>query len=162
MALVYFSAAIRGDVIAKKVVTELINYIQNDLRVLVLSQHVGAEDPKQSLLKFLRADPEKLSPAEFESLVEEQDTEWVNECTHLVAEVSGASTGVGVEIGHARLKHLLGYPPAKILCLYKSGSQPSAMITGMRTERWPQVRVASYRDIEHAKILVADFLRDTD
>ena len=50
--------------------------------------------------------------------MERQDIEWLDQATHVIAEISGVSTGTGREIEYARTKGVLGKTPAKILCLY--------------------------------------------
>jgi nucleoside 2-deoxyribosyltransferase len=62
----------------------------------------------------------RLSPEE----VYARDTNWIEACEALVAEVSTPSHGVGYEIGYALSK---GKP---VLCCYRRGRRVSKMISG--------------------------------
>ena len=62
----------------------------------------------------------RLSPEE----VYERDTNWIESCDALIAEVSTPSHGVGYEIGYALSK---GKP---VLCCFRKGRRISKMISG--------------------------------
>ncbi|MFB0515128.1 MAG: nucleoside 2-deoxyribosyltransferase [Candidatus Neomarinimicrobiota bacterium] len=77
-----------------------------------------------------------------------RDTDFVNRCDVMVAEVSVPSFGVGVEVAHAGMQ---GKP---VLALYQpsAGRRLSAMIAGD-----PNVTVAEYHSLEEAKKAVEEF-----
>ena len=85
---------------------------------------------------------------------------WLDQATHLIAEISGASTGVGREIEYARTKSHFGKIPAKILCLYdiKREWYASPMVRGMDPDPYPNISVRSYTDVENAKEVVPEFI----
>jgi len=143
--IVYFAAAIRGDRALATIVQQLISFIKNDLHLPVLTEHIGYENPVDTL------------PAE---AIEHRDIEWLNQATHVIAEISGASTGTGREIEYARTKHSFGHVPAKILCLYHTDAEfnASPMIRGMTADRYHNVTVLPYRAIEEAREIVKRFL----
>ena len=62
----------------------------------------------------------RISPVE----VYQRDTDWIDSCDALVAEVSTPSHGVGYEIAYALSK---GKP---VLCCYRQGRRVSKMILG--------------------------------
>jgi len=64
-----------------------------------------------------------------------RDTDWIDGCDLLVAEVSTPSHGVGFEIGYALQQN------KPVLCLYRNGNLVSKMITGNRN---PNLTVLSY------------------
>lgn len=149
---VYFAGAITGDRSRAGVFKEIIKHIQS-LEKRVLTEHFQLENPNAFLADFIKKNYADLLPED----IEKQDTAWINECTHLVAEISAPSTGTGREIEYARSKHFYGHPEAKILCLYENGSKASAMITGMTVERYPNVVVKGYADLEDIKVILNDF-----
>ncbi len=149
---VYFAGAIKGDRSAAAIFKDIIEHIQS-LDAKVLTEHFKLENPNTFLAEFIGKEHADLLPED----IEKQDTAWINECTHLVAEVSAPSTGTGREIEYARSKHLYGYPEAKILCLYREGSRASAMITGMTADRYPTVTVKVYKDLADLKEILNNF-----
>lgn len=153
---VYFGAAIRGDRSRKHIVSSLIDYIQS-LGVPVLSEHVGVQHPDVFLAQKAGMTREDITM----EYIEQQDMEWLDQCTHAIFEVSGASIGVGMEIAYARVKGQLGYEPARfVLCLYDTiiESSVSAMVLGMNPDQYPNVMVRSYRHIDEAKAIVKEVL----
>ncbi|MDB4940112.1 MAG: uncharacterized protein JWO40_537 [Candidatus Doudnabacteria bacterium] len=156
MHKVYFAGAITGDRSRASIFKDIIQHIQS-LDKKVLTEHFQLQNPNTFLAEFINKKYEDLLPED----IEKQDTAWINEATHLVAEVSTASTGTGREIEYARSKHLYGHPEAKILCLYEEGSRASAMITGMTPERYPSVRVRAYKNLEHLKEILNEFFNLT-
>lgn len=154
---VYFAAAVRGDRSLAAVVHDLIYHIIAQ-GFIVLDRHVAEENPRAAMAKNLGIDLADLTV----ELVEKTDINWVNQCKYFIIEFSGASTGAGRELGQAMYRHLLGlgFPPAKILCLYRMdrASQATPMITGMTKDRYPDVQVEEYRDTEHAKGIINNFL----
>jgi hypothetical protein len=82
-------------------------------------------------------------------VVYQRDMEWIQNCDGLIAEVSTPSHGVGYEIAFA-----LGMDKP-VLCCFRDGVVISKMITGNSS---PGLWVKAYRDMEHALILVDEFL----
>lgn len=80
-----------------------------------------------------------------------RDTEWIDGCDLLVAEVSTPSHGVGYEIGYALHQ---GTP---VLCLHRAGIAVSKMITGNRD---PNLTVLAYQDQTDAMQQLRGYLQD--
>jgi len=154
---VFFAGAIRGDrSSAETTIIGLIKFIREELRYPVLNEHVGAEDPIGSFAEKIGKEKDSLQARD----IEEQDIAWLNQCSHVIAEISGASTGTGREIEYARTKGHFENTPAKILCLYRIDREfyASPMIRGMTPDRYPEVTVKSYENLQGAKKLVREFL----
>lgn len=153
--IVYFAGAIRGDRAVANTFREVIKFIQ-ELGFKVLTEHVGTDDPIATLAGKFGKEKKDLTAGD----VEKQDIEWLNQATHIIADISGASTGTGREIEYARIKGMLGKVPAQVLCLYRKDREfyTSPMIRGMNRERYPNVLIKSYSNIEEMKPIVRDFL----
>lgn len=80
----------------------------------------------------------------------QRDVDWITESDLLVAEVSTPSHGVGYEIGYALA---LEKP---VLCLYKTGTTVSKMITGNPD---PLLKTLSYDSAEQAASLLREYLK---
>ena len=147
-SIVYFAGAIRGDRVAAEAMIALVDFLK-ELGVSVPSEHVRTVDPVKYFDEKI-GKGSKLSEEE----IERQDTEWVNQATHLLAEVSGASTGTGIEISHARAHG------KKILCLYRKDRElvVSAMVRGMTKKRYPNVSIKTYTSLDEAKAFVKEFI----
>ena len=155
---VYFGAAIRGDRVVADTVCELIRFIRDDLGFPVLNEHVGTADPIAAFAAKVGKTKETLTAPD----IERQDTAWLDEATHMICEISGASTGTGREVEYARTKGLLGKVPTVVLVLYdlEREFQASPMVRGMTPERYPNVCVRYYTDAAHAKQLIREFLHE--
>ena len=142
---VYFAGAIRGDRIEAENIISFIHYIQ-ELGHKVLTEHIA--DKKISDKKMKAED------------IEKRDIAWLDCANHVIAEISGASTGTGREIEYARVKHYFGNKKARILCLYESKREFSAspMIRGMTPERYENVIIRKYKSIKEAKEIIKKFL----
>lgn len=151
---VYFAGSITGDRSFAGMFKEIIAAIQAS-NARVLTEHFALDNPNAHLAEFLGKKYEELTPED----IERQDTAWINEATHVVAEISSPSTGTGREIEYARSKHLYGNIPAEILCLYHKDSKPSKMITGMG-DRYPNVRVVGYGSADEMREIVKKFFED--
>jgi 2'-deoxynucleoside 5'-phosphate N-hydrolase len=82
----------------------------------------------------------RLSPEE----VYERDTNWIEACDALIAEISTPSHGVGYEIGFALSK---GKP---VLCCYHQGIRVTKMISGNHD---PNLQIRQYSsEVELAQI----------
>jgi hypothetical protein len=153
--VVYFAGAVRGDRSLVQVMQEIIQFLK-DLDLTVLTEYIGTDNPDTSLAGKVGKTREDLTDDD----IEKQSMVWLDQATHLVAEVSGASTGTGREIEYARTKEDLGKVPTKVLCLYLKERQPfvSAMVRGMTRDRYPNVFVQAYADLEEAKSIIRKFL----
>ncbi len=153
---VYFAGAIRGNRNFGHFVKGMIEHIQNK-GVVVLSEHIIKDNPNALLAEKIGKPYEKLTVTDIES----QDIAWIDQASHFIAEVSGASTGVGREIEYATTRHL---PSTRrhlpILCLYHNSIREtvSAMVRGMNSERYPHVRIAGYDTLAEACDLLDTFL----
>jgi len=106
----------------------------------------GHEIPTSHLAQSDAMENEReLSPQD----VYERDTNWIQNCDVLIAEVSAPSHGVGYEIGFALN---IGKP---VLCLHQRDRRVSKMITGNSD---PALNVRAYADIKGAISQVQLFL----
>lgn len=153
--IVYFAGAIRGDRTMANTIQETVRYIKG-LGFLVLTEHVGTDDPIETFAGKIGKTKESLTAED----IEKQDIQWLDSATHVIAEISGASTGTGREIEYARTKGELGKTPAQILCLYHGDREfyASPMIRGMNRDKYPNVRVEKYKDLGEVKIKIKGFL----
>lgn len=153
--IVYFAGAIRGDRVMAENIKEIIGYIK-ELGFPVLTEHVGTDDPIATFAEKIGKTKETLTAEDIES----QDISWLDSATHVIAEISGASTGTGREIEYARAKGELGKTPARVWCLYRVDREfyASPMIRGMTNDRYSNVRIKPYKDIEEAKTIIQEFL----
>jgi nucleoside 2-deoxyribosyltransferase len=87
------------------------------------------------------------------SEVYSRDTNWIDNCQALVAEVSTPSHGVGYEISYAL------YQGKPVLCLYKQGVRVSKMITGNNSTG---IRVSSYQNSDDIVTTINEFLTEVD
>lgn len=152
---VYFAGAIRGDRAMAETFREIIRHIQSQ-GLPVLTEHIAFEKPNEMLASKIGKAYADLTVED----IEQQDISWIDEATHVIAEVSGASTGTGREIEYARSKEHFGKTPAKILCLYHAEQEAnvSAMISGMTPGRYPNITVRAYTDAANAKVIIDEFL----
>ena len=153
--VVYFAGAIRGERTVAAIMLELVRFIQ-DLGLPVLTEHVVAEDPIGTLSDKIGKTKDGLSAED----IERQDISWLDQATHVIAEISGASTGTGREIEYARTKEHFGKTPAKVLVLYQSEREffASPMIRGMTPDRYPTVTIKPYATVEEAGAIIRTFL----
>lgn len=153
--IVYFAGAIRGDRAVATTMLALVRFIQ-ELGLPVLTEHVAAEDPIATFASKIGKTKDNLLAED----VEQQDITWLDQATHVVAEISGASTGTGREIEYARNKEHFGKTPAKVLVLYNSKREffASPMIRGMTTDRYLNVVIRSYATLEDAQGIIREFL----
>ncbi|PIR05051.1 MAG: hypothetical protein COV57_01225 [Candidatus Liptonbacteria bacterium CG11_big_fil_rev_8_21_14_0_20_35_14] len=153
--VVYFAGAIRGDRSLAYVMRKIVEFVQG-LGLTVLTEHVIADDPIATFAGKVGKEKADLLAED----VEQQDIAWLDQATHVIAEISGASTGTGREIEYARTKGSFGKVGAKVLCLYHTERElfASPMVRGMTPDRYPNVVIRSYTDVEEAKSLIKDFL----
>lgn len=81
--------------------------------------------------------------------VYERDTDWIDGCQALIAEVSTPSHGVGYEISYALER---GKP---VLCLHRRGVKVSKMLTG---NNMPGIQVGDYGDVTEGIETMRKFL----
>lgn len=93
---------------------------------------------------------------EFEAVVEPvevytRDTNWIDGCEVLIAEVSTPSHGVGYEIAYAlhQGKHAL--------CIYKHGNPISKMLTG---NTHPKICVRAYKNSNEMVQIIRKFMEE--
>lgn len=153
--VVYFAGAIRGDRSMAEGMRQMVIFIQS-LGVKVLSEHIIADDPISTLAEKLGKERSGLRAED----IEVQDIKWIDESTHVIAEISGASTGTGREIEYARSKHHFGKTQAKVLCLYHQDREftASPMIRGMTPDRYSNVTIRSYEEVEEVNNIIKEFL----
>lgn len=132
---VFFSGSIRGGRELLSVYEHLCTLIVS-LGHEVLSEHVAD------------AGLEKVESLMTEQEIFERDMFLLEQSVCLVAEVTLPSIGVGYEICSAVQKNM------PVLCLYKAGSNVSAMVQGN-----PGVIVQRYSAIEELKTLLASFFQ---
>ena len=151
---VYFAGSITGVRTNAGIFKDIIEMIQA-LDKNVLTEHFKFPNPNTFLAKFINKELGDLLPED----IEKQDTAWIDESDYVVAEISAASTGTGREVEYARSKHLYGHPKAEVLCLYEEGSRASAMITGMTPDRYPNVTVRSYKNLDDINKTLKEFFK---
>jgi len=80
-----------------------------------------------------------------------RDTNWIDACDALIAEVSTPSHGVGYEIAYAlhQGKHAL--------CIYKSGIPISKMLSG---NTHPKICVKSYQNSNEMVQIIRNFIEE--
>lgn len=154
--IVYFAGAIRGNRVMANVIKEVVRHIKK-LGFPVLNEHVGADDPIAAFAEKIGKTKDNLTAED----IENQDISWLDQATHVIAEISGASTGTGREIEYARMKGNFGKIPAKVLCLYCVNREfyASPMIRGMVSGRYPNVAIKPYEDINEVKTIIEKFLQ---
>lgn len=144
--VVYLAGAIRGEREAWEEMREIARWLSAFPNVEVFGEHVGA-------LEIV----DRVRPA---SEIERRDIIWLDQATHVIAEISGASTGTGREIEYARTKHLFGKVKANILCVYRKEREfhASPMIRGMDSDRYPNIVIKPYMGTWHVLDIIMDFL----
>lgn len=151
--LIFFSAPIKGErEKAKETIIELGEWMKKK-GIIILNEHVVSENPREVLAEKMKKPVGELTMEEIESY----NSSKLCIASRVIAEVSGASTGVGIEVEFARTKGRLGLAPAEVLCLYHEDYKDSVspMIRGMNCEN---VEVSPYKNIEEAKYIIRNFL----
>lgn len=108
---IFFAGSIRGGRQLRPLYHQIIRLLR-DMGHEIVSEHVASET--------LLDTEARLSDRE----IFESDIRFIDECECLVAEVTVPSTGVGYEICYAVAGN------KKVVCLYKAGTNVSAMVTG--------------------------------
>lgn len=133
-AVIYFGGSIRGGRDDRLLYVEMIRLLQGYGRVL--TEHIADES--------LTDHGEDLADME----IHDRDMNWLRAASHVVAEVTTPSLGVGYEIGRAvELK-------IPVLCLFRSRKdrKVSAMIAGCR-----DLQMREYRDIADVPRIFHEF-----
>ena len=103
-------------------------------------------------LSELNADFKPVVPLT-DSEIFNRDIKWIDKSKVLIAEISGASTGVGFEIAYALYKKKI---PILALANKEAGSNISAMINGCNSQL---ITIKRYEDSEGLKKAISDFLK---
>lgn len=153
--VVYFAGALHGSRVTSGEISHMIGFLKRH-GLTVLTEHIAEPNHRSAFARKVGKERHGLKPADIES----QDLAWLNRATHVIAEVTDASTGTGREIEYARLKGRLGHVPAQILCLYRGNlaEQVSWMVLGMTPDRYPNVQVISYRSLIDGVLKISKFL----
>lgn len=109
--VIYLAGAIRGDPSYRVYFKKIINIVENyaESRTELSDKHVPS-------IPYLIDE-------KYKHQIYERDIEWIKQSKAVIAETSGASTGVGYEIAYAIFERKI-----PILCLYNEKSFPSLMI----------------------------------
>jgi 2'-deoxynucleoside 5'-phosphate N-hydrolase len=135
--IVYCAISIRGEKTYQSFFLEIIGHI-NSLGHTALSE--------------LNADFKPAAPLT-DSEIFARDIKWIDKSKVLIAEISGASTGVGFEIAYALYKKKI---PVLALANAEAGSNVSAMINGCNSQL---ITIKRYGDSEGLKKAISDFLK---
>ena len=134
--IVYCAGAIKGDTSYQKYLKEIIIYLSS-------LEHTPLSELNEN---FKSAIP--LTDKE----IFKRDIKWLEQSKIMIAEISGASLGVGFEISYALYE--LKIP---VLALYNSKVEAiSAMISGCTSKL---ITIKNYSDIEELKNIVSDFVK---
>lgn len=134
--IVYCAGAIKGDTSYQKYLKEIIIHLSS-------LDHTPLSELNEN---FKSAIP--LTDKE----IFKRDIKWLEQSKLMIAEISGASLGVGFEISYALYE--LKIP---VLALYNSQVEAiSAMISGCTSKL---ITTKSYKDIDELKNIVSDFIK---
>lgn len=137
MIKIYCAGAIKGDTNYQQYYTEIIKIVES------------AGFNALSELNIELSVKKNLTDKE----IYERDINWLSESKKMIAEVSGASLGVGYEIAYAL--NLLKIP---VLAVYHNSIEKvSAMITGCSSQL---LQVRQYEDADDLKKIVVSFLNE--
>src|SRR3989338_2250031 len=138
---VYFSNSIKGKMgEVEDIGQEVVGFLSEN-GADVLSENVAYLKPEDGLPIFERRTGIDLTritePIERAKTIRGVDIAWVDEATHLVAVVNGASYGVGMELQRALDKPKMGMNETPILCLVHQSSleKLSSMVRGVDAEK---------------------------
>ena len=144
MNKIYFAASIRAGRDDIHLYHQLIEHLSNYGKVL--SEHIGNKDLSQ------------LGDDGSTNDIHNKDMSWLNESSHIVAEVTTASLGVGYELGRIVERNIWVSPSLnkKILCLYRPqiNRRLSAMIAGC-----DGIMNVEYQNLDEAKKAIDNFFK---
>ncbi len=135
--IVYCAISIRGEKTYQSFFIELIDHIKS----------LG-----HTALSELNSDFKPAAPLT-DSEIFTRDIKWIDKSKVLIAEVSGASTGVGFEIAYALYRKKI---PVLALANKEAGGNVSAMINGCNSQL---ITLKLYEDSEDLKKVISDFLK---
>jgi nucleoside 2-deoxyribosyltransferase len=133
---IFFAGSIRGGRNLLPVYKQIIQMLKK-LGHTIVSEHVASAKLEEAEAKLT------------EEGIFRSDVSFIDECDCLVAEVTMPSTGVGYEICYAVSKG------KRVLCLYKEGTNVSAMVLGNR-----RVTSIQYVDVERLGINLALYFKN--
>lgn len=134
--IVYCAAPIKGDQKFHNYCLDIISHV-NSLGHTALSELNSGFKPVAPLT---------------DSEIFSRDTKWIDKSQVVIAEISGASLGVGFEIAYSMYKKKL-----PVLALVNSGAENvSSMITGCSSEL---LMLQKYSDTEDLKKIITSFLK---
>lgn len=136
--IVYCALPIRGEKIYKEYYNLIIEHITSSGHT-ALSEMNANFKPAVPL-----TDPEIFT----------RDTKWLEKSSLVVAEVSGASTGVGFEIAYALFHRKI---PVLALAHTEAANSVSAMITGCNSKL---LSIKWYEDPDDLKKAISEFLKN--
>lgn len=157
---VYFSNTITGvPDIKRQFGWHLVSYMKS-LGCEVLDDFVGARSKAEHIKMFLAKtgfDRSKVPNPWF--FVRKNDISSVDEATHLVAVINGASFGVGMELQRAIDKPRLGLNQTPILCLIHKDllENLSFMVRGISDKENAKFEIKTYRTLNDSKKAIRDF-----
>ena len=162
--IIYFSAAISGGRHKDpSLLVDVVNYMEEN-GAIVLSKHVAIADREERNSVFIQESGFNRDWMEgnVAERIREADLGWIKDATHLIALVDTPSTGAGMEIQYALLKHKMGMNLTPVLCLFparKWEKKKSNMVKGIGIKDSPAAYVESYKNKEHAEQIIYDFLQ---
>lgn len=139
---VYCAGAIRGDVSYRTYYKRIINIAEKYADV-----KTEISETYKPLAHFFD-EGEKSS----KQRIYERDMQWLSKSDAVISECSGASTGVGLEIGYA----IYGSNPIPTICFIYCNSTPSLMIAQNDASH---IIVQKYRDEQELEFLLRCFLK---
>ncbi len=134
---IYFACAIVGGRQDVEAYTQIVQALLDDGHQVPTAANAG--------LQGIQSLETEMSPKD----VCTRDTNWIDECDVLVAEVSTPSHGVGYEISYALER---GKP---VLCIFRRGARVSKMLTGNTRHGF---EVADYKEVAEGIEIVRKFL----
>jgi hypothetical protein len=162
---VYFSNSIKGEMGGVEDIGQDVVRFLADNGADVLSENVAYLKPEEGLPIFERRTGIDLTqitePVERAKTIREVDIDWVDEATHLIAIVNGASYGVGVELQRALDKPKMGMNKTPILCLVHQSrlEKLSSMVRGIDAKKEESLfELTVYEAINEVKDNITDFL----
>lgn len=162
---VYFSNSIKGEMGGVEDIGQKVVGFLSENGADVLSENVAYLKPEDGLPIFKSRTGIDLTqitePVERAKTIRKVDIGWVDEATHLVAVVNGASYGVGMELQRALDKPKMGMNKTPILCLVHQNrlEKLSSMVRGVDAEKEEAVfEIVAYEDVKGANNEITDFL----
>jgi len=137
--IIYLAGAMRGDPSYKEYFNKIIDIVES-----------YAVTRTELSDKNLITIPD-FTQNKYKQTIYERDIKWIDQSQAIIAECSGASLGVGIEIGYAIYKKFI-----PVLCLYHENSNPSLMILH-NNEKY--IFLQKYRNEYDLNIYIKIFLK---